>query len=191
MKRKKRGKFEQDDIVHCTNGYPIVHWPCPHGISTKFRCCGKHEAENRDLDMFWSQVCEICGKGDRDFLRGLGITDAVSEKAETGMSKEELKKKFGRKAHPSINERNTYTTGEMESREFRERVETFKAAVRRAATVLDEDMGVLWQTLHEVALGLLEADKGKEHADQYLKALKAYEEWSFKKGLAPGQERRQ
>lgn len=112
------------------------------------------------------------------------------QEAETGMSEEELKKKFGYEARPSINERSTYTMEEMESREFRERVETFKAAVLRAATALDQDRGVLWQALHEVALGLLEADKGKEHADQYVRALKAYEEWSFKKGLAPGQDRR-
>jgi hypothetical protein len=99
------------------------------------------------------------------------------------------KKKFEHDAHPSISEQNTYTTEEMESQEFRARVKTFKSMVLRAAVVLDENMGVLWQALHELAYEFLEADKGEEHAGQYVKALKGYEEWSFKKGLAPGQDR--
>jgi hypothetical protein len=94
-------------------------------------------------------------------------------------------RKFGHEAHPSVTQENTYTDNEMRSSEFRERVARFKTEVLRASLELNEDTGVFWQAIHEVAWEFLIADKGEAHATQYLKALQVYEEWAFKKGLAP------
>jgi hypothetical protein len=130
----------------------------------------------------------LCYESDGLSYVAIANDDQRTELAANGTS-DERKKKFGHDAHPSINEQNTHTTEEMESPEFRARVETFKMVVLRAAVVLGENKGVFWQAIHELALEFLEADKGEEHADQYLKALRDYEEWAFRKGLAPAQNR--
>lgn len=94
-------------------------------------------------------------------------------------------RKFGHEAHPSVTQENTYTDEEMSSPEFRNRVERFKREIMRASLELDEDKGIFWQTLHELAWEFLKADKGEAHGARYLKALRVYTEWAFKKGLAP------
>jgi hypothetical protein len=79
MAKAKKRKIQDSDPVKCVRGYPILAWFCPHGLVTKWRCCDKHEARNRDLDLFWACVCPICGKADLDFYRDAGIPNPIDE----------------------------------------------------------------------------------------------------------------
>jgi LPS-assembly lipoprotein len=98
--------------------------------------------------------------------------------------------KFGANAHPSVNESNTHTDGELLSPGFREGVGRLKLAIRLAALAQgDLDIGTLWAALHEVAVETLESDKGKEQAEVYWSKIREFADWQLTQpvsGSSPG-----
>jgi hypothetical protein len=85
--------------------------------------------------------------------------------------------------HPSVTDENTYTEEEMITPQFRSRVARVKSELVRASLGLDEDIGVFWQAMHELASDILLADKGEEHAAEYTRCLKMYEKWELRQEL--------
>lgn len=60
MKRKRQE--EDDEIVLCTEGHPIMIWKCVHGKIVKMRCCEKHLEHHRSNDHGCSPLttCQQC-----------------------------------------------------------------------------------------------------------------------------------
>jgi hypothetical protein len=85
--------------------------------------------------------------------------------------------------HPSVTDGNTYTEEEMITPQFRSRVMRVKRELVRLSLGLDEDIGVFWEAFHEFTSDILLADKGEEHAAEYMRCLKMYEKWDLRQGL--------
>ena len=109
--------------------------------------------------------------------------DSETTRACRQVLKERRETKKTEDVHPSINEGNTYTEEEMTTPQFRSRVARVKSELVRLSLDLDEDIGVIWEAFHEFTSDILLADKGEEHAAEYMRCLKMYEKWDLRQEL--------
>ena len=78
MAKTTTRKRNSNKVLKCTEGHSIYHWPCPHGITTKMRCCDTHLKHNRKNDSIFAALCDKCNprmtQDDADLLKAMGIS---------------------------------------------------------------------------------------------------------------------